>query len=60
MAELFCDLCGAPETERPLFGARFDGHDLRFCPGCMPTLIHGLTSLELQGVLRQKSAAAED
>lgn len=57
MATMTCDLCDAPETERPLLGARFDGADVRFCPKCMPTLIHGLTSDELKQVLLQKAEA---
>lgn len=59
MSTLHCDLCGTSETERPLIGARFDGFDMRFCPKCMPTLIHGLTPPELQKVLREKAAARE-
>jgi hypothetical protein len=59
MPTLHCDLCDTPETERPLITARFDGFDMRFCPKCMPTLIHGLTSQELQAVLREKAKARE-
>lgn len=55
MSELHCVLCGASETERPLIGARFDGVVVQFCPKCMPTLIHGLTAQELQGILKEKA-----
>jgi hypothetical protein len=57
MSTVHCDLCDAPETERPLLAARFDGYDLHFCPKCMPSLIHGLTSDELKALLDQKIAA---
>lgn len=57
MSEILCDLCGASETERPLLGARFDKADVRFCPKCMPTLIHGLSADELKQVLQQKAEA---
>lgn len=57
MPELRCVLCDAPESERPLFGSRFDGQDVRFCPKCMPTLIHGLTTPEIKQVLADKGLA---
>lgn len=59
MATQHCALCGVPETERPLIKARFDGTDVYFCPPCMPSLIHGLTSQELLELLRGSAASLD-
>ena len=55
--ELDCALCGAPEELRPLLQARFDGKVVHFCPGCMPSLIHGLPPEALAERLRQRAQA---
>jgi len=51
-----CSLCGTPETQRPLLAARFDCREVRFCPGCLPQLIHGLAPEDMAAELRQKGA----
>lgn len=56
METLHCELCGAEETERPLFAARFEKREVAFCPRCLPTLIHALTPLETKQVLHEKAA----
>jgi hypothetical protein len=57
MSTLHCALCNASEEQKPLLSARFEGAELRFCPSCMPTLIHGMEEEELRLVLRRKLAA---
>ena len=57
MNEMKCLFCGAPETERPLFSARYNGAPVAFCPKCLPTLIHGLTPSEVKQVLDDKALA---
>jgi hypothetical protein len=57
MTTLHCALCDSSEEKKPLLSARFEGVDLRFCPSCMPTLIHGLEEEELRRILRAKLAA---
>lgn len=57
MDEARCRLCGAGEDERPLLQARFEGKEVRFCPKCMPSLIHGMGSQELAELLRREAPA---
>jgi hypothetical protein len=57
MDDLTCILCGTPETERPLLAARFDKKDVHVCPGCIPTLIHGVAAPEMAQMLRERSDA---
>jgi len=55
METLTCELCGTPETQRPLLAARFDGHDAHFCPACIPALIHGVPAEDMARALRDKA-----
>lgn len=57
MEDLTCVLCGTSETERPLLAARFDKKDVHVCPGCIPTLIHGVAAPEMAQMLRERSDA---
>jgi hypothetical protein len=57
MSELTCILCGTPETDRPLLAARFDKKDIHVCPGCIPTLIHGMPAPDMAQLLRERTSA---
>jgi hypothetical protein len=58
MSKLECALCGTPEDQRPLLPARFDGREVHFCPGCIPSLIHGMPAEQMAQHLRDNAVKA--